>query len=167
MSKQNDSDFEDYLAGKSPLSEIYQRSPSAGPSQAIDQTILAAARAETQHTPSRTATVGNKFNWYVPMAMAASLIVAVGVVRFYFIDVDDNTSGEIAINTADPMDKSIGISAAGRSSPERILDSISELLAHSQTDKAKEQYDAFTILFPKYKIDYQRYPNLLKLKPDE
>ena len=151
----SDTEYEAYLAGKTPLSKAYQQTPETGPSPSIDNAILNAAREEVTKKHSGASSKG--YNWYVPAALAASIFVAVGIIRIYSTS-QDTESEQIAGNT----DKSAqpDITAASKSSPERMLDHISKLVDQSKTEMATEQYQAFVELFPNYDIDYNKYPNL-------
>ncbi len=156
----SDTEFENYLAGKSPLSKAYQQTPETGPGPHIDNAILNAARDEVSKKHSSASSKG--YNWYVPMALAASIFVAVGVIRIYSTNPDsDSDSEQIAGNTDNTSQSDI--TAAGKSSPERVLDKISKLVEQSETELAAEQYQAFVELFPDYKIDFNKYPNLKSL----
>ncbi len=151
----SDTEFEDYLAGKTSLSKAYQQTPETGPSEAIDNAILSAAREAVSKKHSGAS--GKGYNWYVPMALAASVFVALGVIRIYSSDpaLDPEQIADNINNMGQP-----DITAAGKSSPERILDRISKLVDQSKTEEAKEQYLAFVELFPNYEIDFNKYPNL-------
>lgn len=154
----SDTEFEDFLKGKSPLSSAYQQTSGTGPSEHIDNTILNAARDEVSKKRSGASNKG--YNWFVPMALAASIIVAVGVIRIYF-DNSATDSEQIAGNSNNAAQSDI--TAAGKSSPERMLDHISKLVDQSKMDLASEQYQAFVDLFPDYEIDFKKYPNLKSL----
>ena len=151
----SDTELEAYLAGKTPLSKAYQQTPEAGPGQSIDNAILNAAREEVTKKHAGASSKG--YNWYVPAALAASIFVAVGIIRIYSTSPDVDTV-VIAGNT----DKSAqpDITAASKSSPERMLDKISKLVDQSKTEKATEQYEAFVELFPNYTVDFDKYPKL-------
>ncbi len=159
----SDTEFEEYLAGKSPLSKTYQQTPETGPSEFVDMAILKAAREEVnkKHTGGGS---GKGYNWYVPMALAASVLVAVGVIRLY--STDPAADSELIAGNGDQSTQT-DISAAGKPSPERLLDHISELVAQSKTEMAAEQYEAYKELFPDHEIDFNKYPNLKTLaNPD-
>ena len=151
----SDTEFEEYLAGQTSLSETYKQTPESGPSEAIDDAILSAARESVIKKHSGAS--GKGYNWYVPMALAASIFVAIGVIRIYSSDPGTN-SEQIVENTNNAAQPDI--TAAGKSSPERMLDHISKLVDQSKTEVATEQYQAFKELFPDYEIDFNKYPNL-------
>jgi hypothetical protein len=65
-----DKAFEDYLDGRSPLSDSYARLRAAGPSEALDRRILAEARREVGHRDRKTA------RWRRPWPALATLAVA-------------------------------------------------------------------------------------------
>jgi len=151
----SDTEFEDYLSGKTPLSRSYQNLPDAGPSQTIDDAILNAARNEVSKKHSGASNKG--YNWYVPAALAASIFIAIGVLRIYSNNSESDLE-QIAGNNDHVIQSDI--TAASKSSPERMLDRISYLIEKSEMDLAKEQYQAFSELFPNHKIDFKKYPNL-------
>ena len=149
------SEFEDYLAGKSNLSALYKQSDSGEPGKVIDDAILSAARQEVQKHSSASSQRG--FRWYVPMALAASLILAVFIIRV--MPVNQTTESEQIADT-NKQDEIEQRSAAGRATPELMLQKINNLLAEGKNKEAEEEYEIFTDLFPNHEINYQKYPNL-------
>ena len=156
--KTSDAEFDAYLDGKSPLSELYQRSETGGPGKDIDNAILSAARQEVQKHASGSSTRG--YRWYVPMALAASLVIALMVVR---VGPFDNAPGpdQIAENeTVTTPGQHVG---SAKTAPEIRLQKISELVANGEQKQAQQEYELFIELFPKYEVDFKKYPNIRSL----
>ncbi|MCU7938767.1 MAG: hypothetical protein KZQ64_12260 [gamma proteobacterium symbiont of Bathyaustriella thionipta] len=73
--KQDDNFFDDYLEGKSSLSEIYQQIDSAEPSDKLNQSILSAARVSTE----QTAITKNSWTQTASWAASVAAISLVGI----------------------------------------------------------------------------------------
>lgn len=156
--KTSDTEFDGYLEGKSPLSDLYKQSEADGPSKDIDNAILSAARQEVQqHSSGAT---GKTFRWYVPMALAASLIVAVVAVRIIPVDNTLETD-QLAGNGSEK--ESGQIVASGKATPEVMLEKINGLVESGEKEQAQQDYDLFCELFPQHKVDFNKYPALKKL----
>jgi len=155
--KTSDAEFDTYLDGKSPLSELYQRSETGGPGKDIDDAILSAARQEVQKHTSGSSTGG--YRWYVPVALAASLVIAVMVIR---VGPFDNISepDQIAQNEAPTTSQHLG---SAKTAPEIRLQKINALVANGKKQQAQQEYELFIELFPKYEVDLKKYPNIKKL----
>lgn len=156
--KTSDAEFDAYLDGKSPLSELYQRSETGGPGKDIDNAILSAARQEVQKHASGSPTRG--YRWYVPMALAASLVIALMVVR---VGPFDNMSepDQLAENeTATTSGQHVG---SAKTAPEIRLQKINELVANGEKEQAQQEYELFIELFPKHEVDLKKYPNIKRL----
>jgi hypothetical protein len=99
MNEPNDTEFEAYLARRSPVSEVYRTmartvpgadqdngaAVMAGPSAELDARILAMARASVDADTSAAASSMTRRRWAfrvgAPLALAASLIFAVVMIR--------------------------------------------------------------------------------------
>lgn len=145
------------------IAKLYQQTSAQGPSEAVDNAILQAARDEVDK--HHMAASPNKGKWFIPVTMAAGLLVAVIAVQIYFSGqqagqqekiVEDKTQVQSVPNK--PI-----ISASGQSSPDKMLKSISELIENSETEQAQKQYEAFSVLFPDHQVDYEKYPKLKTL----
>lgn len=152
--KTNDTELETYLEGKSPLSNLYRQSEATGPSKHIDDAILNAAR---QHTAETTK---HSHRWYVPIALVASLIVAVVVVRI----VPFNTPESEQLAENDKPSSSGQHVGASKATPEIMLEKINQLVKDGEKKKAKQEYELFIELFPRHKIDFKRYPGIKTLE---
>ncbi|MDH5633702.1 MAG: hypothetical protein OEZ10_12000 [Gammaproteobacteria bacterium] len=76
----SDRQFDSYLEGGSALSHAYAGFGNELPTEAVDNAILAAARRATSSGP-RSGRHGKR-SWQVPASIAASMVVAVGMVAF-------------------------------------------------------------------------------------
>lgn len=77
MAIDKDKQLNDYLAGRDGLSSLYGRTGSEEPSSAVDKALLdAAADIEPK---KRRGTGPFSGNWFMPVALAAVLVLAVGI----------------------------------------------------------------------------------------
>ncbi len=74
----DDSEFNAYLQGQSPLSKLYQQTTATGPSAAIDAAILAAAHASVKKRGGPVSPFS--YRWMVPTALAAVIVLSVTLV---------------------------------------------------------------------------------------
>jgi hypothetical protein len=79
MGKQmdNDKQYENYLAGRSDISQRYQKAQADGPTRQTDDAILAAARREVGSKPRSASPFG--YRWIVPASLAAVLVLTVSI----------------------------------------------------------------------------------------
>ena len=150
----SDKNFDEYMTGKSKLSALYQNSETSGPNEFLDQTILNAARDEVNAKNSKTEKI---HRWHIPVSIAAALITAIIIIQVVpqkelnVADLDHKTASDESKVTA------------GKAAPERLLDKISAHIESNEIEKAKEEYRIFLKLFPDYKIDYKKHPEVKKL----
>ena len=137
-------------ADKTRISSLYQQTQTSGPSKQIDQAILKAAKEEIS---GQSASVV-KFRWRIPMSIAAALFAAILILQN--INVQDYQIPESGDNEH--------IVSAGKVAPEILLDKISKHINENDMDSAQEEYQLFRELFPEYKIDYTKHPELKKIK---
>lgn len=78
MGDNNDKLVDGYLGGKSDLSGLYGRADQPEPPASLDKEILEAARSEVRPGGRASGPFGAK--WYVPVSLAAVLVLTVGVV---------------------------------------------------------------------------------------
>ncbi len=71
--KQDEVFFEQYLQGKSTLSDIYQNTDCPKPSNELDQSILNAAKTSIEN--SKLSNVMRPNHWYQPLSWAASIAI--------------------------------------------------------------------------------------------
>jgi hypothetical protein len=74
----DDSEFDAYLHGQSPLSTLYQQTTTTGPATAIDTAILAAAQAAVKKRGGPASPFS--YRWMVPTSLAAVIVLSVTVV---------------------------------------------------------------------------------------
>lgn len=77
MAKDKDKHVEDYLSGKDGLSDLYAQGQVDEPPASVDQTILHAAQAAVSKKSTRTGPFSG--SWQIPVALAAVLVLAVGI----------------------------------------------------------------------------------------
>ena len=106
----DDRPLEDFLARRSELSRLYRESPTEAPA-ALDAAIIAAARAAVApatvasrdtEAPGRRADSRAVRRWTVPLSLAASLVLGVGVLRQ--VQQDPAARAVIAADAADAAD---------------------------------------------------------------
>lgn len=74
--RKGDERLDEYLRGDSPLSRAYREAGREEPPPALDAHILAQARGE-KATPR-----GGKPRWLMPLSLAATIVLSVGIVLF-------------------------------------------------------------------------------------
>lgn len=77
MGKDQDKHLEDYLSGNDGLSSLYAQSTTDEPPSAIDKKILQAGRNAIEKKTGGTGPFSG--SWKIPVALAAVLVLAVGV----------------------------------------------------------------------------------------
>jgi hypothetical protein len=78
LNQSEDKILDEYLAGKSHLSDAYKKLVIEQPDPATDLAILAASRREVHAGPQRAGT-GAKRNWTMPLSIAAVLALSVSL----------------------------------------------------------------------------------------
>ena len=77
MAKDQDKHLEEYLSGKDGISSLYAQRPPEEPSATVDESILQASRdAVSRKNPGTGPFSGH---WQIPAALAAVLVLAVGI----------------------------------------------------------------------------------------
>lgn len=84
----HDKEFEDYLAGNTELSTLYNASKNAAqdePSSDLDNSILAAAKREVASKPKNNKKNYSPFstNYFIPLSTAATVFIVVAAVSFF------------------------------------------------------------------------------------
>lgn len=155
----NDTEFETYLEGKSPLSKLYQQSDASAPAKHIDDTILTAARQQAQrHIAGASSRV---HRWYLPVALAASAVVVVVILRIFPIGTSTEPDQITDTNERALPNQHVG---SGKASPEIMLEKINRLVVNGEEELAQQEFELFVELFPRYEIDFEQYPGIKKLK---
>lgn len=155
--KTNDAEFEVYLEGKSSLSKLYHQNKTDGPGNDIDNAILSAARQKAKKHSSSSS--GRGYRWYVPVALAAGLVITVLVVRNMPLN-DVAEPDRVSESGTRAPGQHLG---SAKATPEITLKKINALVAKGKNNQAQQEYALFVELFPKYEIDFKKYPNLKKL----
>lgn len=146
---------------KSPLSELYHTDTAEGPGKSVDEAILSAARQEVQQHHAAAKTGG--FRWYVPVAVAASLVFVIVIMQLIRPD-ESPVSEQLVGNGKHTLsDQHVG---SGKPPPEIMLEKINQLIRDGRQEEAKREYESFRELFPGYKIDFEKYPYLKDLGYD-
>jgi hypothetical protein len=101
----NDKEYKDYLAGRSSVSQLYQKMQTDGPASQTDETILAAARREVDSKPRSVSPFG--YRWMVPASLAAVLVLTVSIIMLQPPSIE-STSGpskliELDENLSEPQ----------------------------------------------------------------
>ena len=78
MANNEDKQLDDYLAGKSGLSDRYRSSNQAGPPKHLDEKILSAAQEAVKDKPERI--VFHRSPWAKPVSIAAIITLSVSLV---------------------------------------------------------------------------------------
>jgi hypothetical protein len=79
VSKEEEQALKEYLQGKSEVSRRYHTEATQQPAKHLDEAILAASRKAVATKP-RAVTSPFTSNWYVPISLAAVLVLCVGLV---------------------------------------------------------------------------------------
>ncbi len=123
VSKEEEQALEEYLRGKSEVSRRYRTEATQQPAKHLDETILAASRKAVA-TKTRAFIGPIATNWYVPVSLAAVVVLCVGLVFNIYQD-----SGHKLLTTPSPpssIDEFDQLPAAsGRSDialPSRLLE---------------------------------------------
>ena len=153
--KTTDTEFDAYLEGKSPLSDLYHQSEPDGPGKGIDNAILSAARQEAKKHSS-----GRGHRWYVPVALAASLVITILVVRVTPLNDVADPDQIAGSDTHSAPGQRLG---SAKAAPEIMLNKINTLAASGEKNQAQHDYELFIELFPKYEIDFKKYPSVEEL----
>lgn len=74
--RKGDERLDEYLRGNSPLTRAYRELDREEPPASLDARILAQARGE------RAAPRGGKPRWLMPLSLAATIVLSVGIVLF-------------------------------------------------------------------------------------
>ncbi|MFQ5995502.1 MAG: hypothetical protein ACE5K1_10450 [Acidiferrobacterales bacterium] len=82
-SKPGDRELEQYLQERSTLSRVYKEAAHERPSASMDETVLARARHEVEHSPPVARSPFAR-NWMIPASLAAVIVLTVGLVTFLF-----------------------------------------------------------------------------------
>jgi hypothetical protein len=140
---------------KSDLSRLYHMDTTSGPDKSVDQAILDAARKEIQKQPAATTSRGVR--WYVPVTLAASLVLVIVMLQVILRD-ESPVTEQVADNGQPQLsDQHVG---SGKPPPEIKLEKINQLLKDGRITEAEQEFEAFSELFPGYEIDFEKYPYL-------
>lgn len=78
----DDRELDDFLAGRSELSRLYRDdAASVRAPAALDAAVLAAAQASATFTVTGKATTRRWRRWRIPLSLAASMLIGIGVLR--------------------------------------------------------------------------------------
>jgi hypothetical protein len=164
MAEQNHDDklLNDYLTGKSGLSEKYQQLSAGQPHPDTDAMILAAAKREAHSQPAGLSHKTSR--WLVPLAIAALLLLGIGIFwqqQAPFEEAIDNKSSaapQPETSLPSQVEKSLHANPAA----EQWLDAILKLHNAGNTAKAAAEFKKFRQTYPAYTIDSDRYAALLQ-----
>lgn len=159
--KTDENMLNDYLSGKSRLSELYQEIPAAEPGASTDARILAAAK-DARHAKLRVFEL-TSHNWNIPVAIAAMLLIGVSLVWW---QVTETPEPEVNIrSSAPPHDPSIpqqiDETLQQNLAAEQWLDEILKLHQAGNQQQAASEWKRFRATHPGYSIDAQRHEVLL------
>jgi len=96
VSKEEEQALEEYLQGKSEVSRRYRSEATQQPAKHLDEAILAASRKAVATKP-RAVPRPFASNWYVPVSLAAVLVLCIGLVFNIYQD-----SGHELLTTPSP-----------------------------------------------------------------
>ncbi len=128
MSQHDDDSLERYLAGDSELSALYRQSRNAEdePNAVMDPALLQAAR-DAVVAPAPPVRLAPRPRWYLPVSVAATLVVASSLYLVYPPDSDTRTSS---------------ITQKAAPSPARTMQDAEPADATLSTDALTESYSA-------------------------
>ena len=159
--KTTDTELEAYLEGDSPLSNLYHQDQETAPNKHVDETILNAARAEAEK--QNLSPLTQNIRWYKPIALAASLLVAIMIIRVSLINNSQDTDQLADSPQPSTTGQHLG---AGKASPQIMLEKINRLAIDGKKEQASQEYELFVELFPDHDIDLKKYPGIQSLLRD-
>lgn len=158
--KQTDKQLNDYLAGKSDISSLYQQLETNEPSHRIDARIFAAARED--HGKSAEIIPLRHRRWTIPASIAAVLIVGISVLWWQNKRIPDQI--ESIESAAPPRDTTtlpqLDDTSRVYESAEAWLDAILKLHQNGDEARASAEYKKFRQAYPNYPIDSERFKPL-------
>lgn len=121
-------DIEHYLEGKDEVSSLYAQSKSLKAPDHLEFSIKRMAREAQQQSGSHP--VGNKNAWFVPLSIAATIVITVTLVLFLdtqkedeskrIATIENNTSKEILpIEQTAPQQQTASVRKSGSMDPDR------------------------------------------------
>lgn len=153
--QQPDKDLDDYLHGKSILSDNYQQLPADEPDAKTDIAILAAARRATSGKSRRLA-------WTIPAAVAAILLVGVSLVWWQQeqTSIPINYKESAAPGQEGTLPNQIDRTLHDNPAADQWLERILKLHNAGKTDQAEAEFKKFREAYPTYSLDPRRFGDL-------
>ena len=157
---QNDKQMNDYLAGKSAISRLYQQIETDEPSPGTDAKILSAAK--DSHDNIAKIAIPKKQNWPIPAAIAALLILGVSVFWWQYTRIPEPVEN---IQSAAPPHETVPLqqlegSLQEYATAEEWLDAILKLHQAGNRDLAGTEFRKFRQTYPTYRIEAERFKAL-------
>jgi hypothetical protein len=136
MADLSDKGLEQYLDGKSPLSDAYRAEAGEQPPATVDAAIVKAAREEAAAGKRSTL---NPFGgrWVVPASLAAMLVLAVGLVQMF-----DKETGMSPLSPAPMEERLMEEAEADRAQPEAASKRLVPEKTRSQDAIPLQRYQA-------------------------
>lgn len=150
--KHNDQPLDDYLNGKSPISDHYRQLDGSQPGADIDARILQAARREAHARQTRR-------HWRVPLAIAATLVLGISILWWQQhpttppLNSTQSAAPSPDKSLPDQVDRSLHDNPAADQWLSRIL----KLQQAGKTAQAAAEFKKFRQAYPAYSIDQQRF----------
>lgn len=149
---QNDKQLDDYLSGKSPLSDRYRQLDSLQPRAEVEASILQAARVEVS---SRR---GHR-HWAVPLAIAAILLLGISVLWWQQRPTPPilNNTESAAPSPAQSLPSQVDRSLHDNPVADQWLSRILKMQQAGKTTQAAAEFKKFRQAYPAYSIDQNRF----------
>lgn len=154
LSKQQ---LDEYLSGRSALSDRYRQLDAGQPSQDIDTNILQAARTGLSARRHRR-------RWVVPLAIAATLLLGISVLWWQQHPTPSALNNtESAAPTPDKtLPTQVDRSLHDNSVADQWLSRILKLQQAGKSAQAAAEFKKFRKAYPLYSIDQERFGALQK-----
>jgi len=151
----HDKQLDDYLHGKSSVSELYQQLSVDEPDAKTDTAILAAAHDATKSKPRH-------LSWPIPAAIAALLVLGVSLLWW------QHTQTPTAINSKESaapaqqgsLQQQIDSTLHDNPTADQWLEQILKLHSAGKTAQAASEFKKFRQAYPAYTLDRSRFGEL-------
>jgi len=148
----DDKQLNDYLRGKSPLSDLYQRLPAEAPNAHTDTVILAAAKHAHKTKP-------RYLRWALPAAIAAILLLGVSLLWWQQTPSPglNNDTQSAAPSPQQTLPQQLDRTLHNNPVADHWLEQILKLHKAGKTVQAAAEFHRFRKTYPAYSMDLQRF----------
>lgn len=149
---EDDKFLDEYLMGRTFISRLYNKLKTEKFPEDLSEKVLSESRKAVQSKPALVKKKHNIFS-YTPLALAASVLLAIGVFTFLpqetdYVDPTDDGPTFTFRGTED-----------GYSSPEEWVDAINILVNEGDLEGARKLYEKFKVEYPNESLQLQEIFN--------